>query len=267
MKLQRGFGLAGELDTPTIVQAAVTAELAGYDTYWLSQPAKGSTLVKLAEVAAATSQIRLGVGAIPFTKQSAADLVEEIESLSLPLDRLRLGVGSGIGHGSLDRLREGVDVLRSLIDVEIAIAPLGPEMCRLAGQLADTVLLNWLTPAFAQVSKEWITEGARQADRMPPIVATYVRCALGRVTQAKLEAESQRYGAFPHYARHFSRQDVSPMATTILAQDGQDLQQRIAEYEAVLDHVVIRAITPTDSPVEIAEMIVAGQPKANAFKH
>jgi alkanesulfonate monooxygenase SsuD/methylene tetrahydromethanopterin reductase-like flavin-dependent oxidoreductase (luciferase family) len=260
----RGFGLAGEAPKATILVAAAAAERAGYGTFWLSQPAHGSTLATLAAVADQTSGIRLGVGAIPFTRQGPDEIYHEVLELELPRRRLRLGVGSGTGPGAMTRLRHGVERLRQLTDLEIVVAPLGPKACALAGEVADTVLLNWLTPEYAATSLSWIADGAARAGRPRPLVATYVRCALGEAARGRLEADCVRYGGFPHYAAHFRRQGLEPMATTILAQDPAALRHRLAEYEAVLDHVVVRAITPSDSPAEVLVLIEAAEPDARA---
>lgn len=253
----RGIGLAGETPLASIRAAALAAERSGYGSFWLSQPLHGSSLAKLAQIATETRRIRLGVGAIPFTGLTPDQMAAQIADFGLPPERLRLGVGSGTGPGSLDRLRQGVAQLRSLSDVEIVVAPLGPQMCRLAGEVADTVLLNWLTPAFAEQSAQWVRDGAAAAGRAVPVLACYVRCAMGDEVRPRLEAECGRYGSFPHYAAHFARQGVQPIATTIHASDAGELRQRLERYEAVLDEVIVRVITPHDSPPQILAVIEA----------
>ena len=52
-------------------------------------------------------------------------------------------------------------------------------MCHLAGEVADGVLLNWLTPEHARTSAEWVRAGAAAAQRRPPRLAAYVRVAVG----------------------------------------------------------------------------------------
>lgn len=257
----RGFGLAGETAADTIVTTAIEVERSGYDSFWLSQPKHGSTLSLLQSVSLETANLQLGIGAIPFTSLAPQEISRQVIELSLPLDRLRLGVGSGTGAGSIERLRRGVETLRQLVGVEIVVAPLGPKMCMLAGEIADTVLLNWLTPAFATTSTSWINEGASRAGRTPPSTAAYVRCALGSSSSAALEAECERYGAFPHYAAHFVRQGVRPIDTTIHARDTNELQERLRGYEAVLDHVVVRAITPQFTSSEILSVLLSSTPQ------
>lgn len=256
----RGFGLAGETPLHAILAAAGAAERHGYDSFWLSQPREGPTLATLERVAVETERIRLGVGAIPLTGQRPDEIVRTIDRLALPRQRLRLGIGSGTGPGSLDRLRRGVEQLRALINVEIVVAPLGPKMCALAGELADTVLLNWLTPEYARRSVEWIEHGAAGAGRPRPRAATYVRCAIGNDVGARLAAECDRYGAFPHYAAHFARQGVPPLGTVIHAGDAKELRELLGRYDAILDHVVVRAITTTGTPAEILTLVEAARP-------
>lgn len=258
----RGFGLAGETSLPSILAAAPVAESAGYGSFWLSQPATGSTLATLRRVAEATRTIRLGVGAIPLTSMSAGEIANAVETLSLPRERLRLGIGSGIGPGSLNRLRRGIQELRQLCEAEIAVAPLGPKMCALAGELADTVLLNWLTPEYARQSRGWIRTGAAAASRPEPIVAAYVRCTIDANAGRRLRAECDRYGSFPHYAAHFARQGVDPIQTTIRARDRDELQENLERYHQVLDHVVVRAIAADDRPADgIMWLVEAAAPQ------
>jgi alkanesulfonate monooxygenase SsuD/methylene tetrahydromethanopterin reductase-like flavin-dependent oxidoreductase (luciferase family) len=260
----RGFGLAGEYPLETVRAASVAVEGAGYRSFWLSQPAEGDSLETLADVAGRTSAIELGVGAIPFTLRSPGEMAERVKTLALPADRLQFGVGSGTGPGSLDRLRNGVGDLRQLTGgaIRIVVAPLGPKMCRLAGEVADGVLLNWLTPEYARRSLEWVAEGAESAGRARPEVFTYVRCALGPETDARLAAECMRYGSFPHYARHFRRQGVEPIQTTIPARTPAELQARLSDYEAVLDAVGGRAITPVDRVEQALALVEAASPGA-----
>ncbi len=126
--------------------------------------------------------------------------------------------------------------------------------------MADTVLLNWLTPAYATTAAAWIEEGAATAGRRTPTVCAYVRCALGTAARPRLETECARYGSFPHYAAHFRRQGVDPSETTIRAASAIEIQERLATYAAVLDQVVVRAITPNDAIDEVLALVEAAKP-------
>lgn len=259
-----GLGLAGAYPPATIQAAAIAAEQAGFQTFWLSQPAEGDSLAMLAQLAGETRTIGLGVGAIPFTRKSADELAARVRDLSLPRERLRLGVGSGTGPGSLARLREGVERLRTLLDVEIVVAPLGPKMCRLAGEVADAVLLTWVTADHAATSVAWVEDGAAAAGRERPRVGAYVHCALGTAALPKLDADHARYGSLPHYAAHFRRQGVEPSAATLLASSAPELRERLAAYESALDEVVVRVVTPNDAIDEVMAVIDATTPTARS---
>ena len=63
---------------------------------------------------------------------------------------------------------DGVAHLRANMQTRIVVAALGPKMCQLAGEVADGVLFNWLTPEHARLSAGWVREGAKVAGRTPP---------------------------------------------------------------------------------------------------
>lgn len=256
----RGFGVAGEYPFESIEAAAQATEAAGYRSFWLSQPPNRDSLRTLRLIRGETETIDLGIGAIPLTARPAEEIAAAVNAFGLPLPRLRLGIGSGIGPGALERVRNGVRELKQRLDVHVVVAPLGPKMCRVAGEVGDSVLLNWLVPEFAYRSRQWIDDGAAAAGRTSPPACTYVRCALGEASRARLEQDCARYGAFPHYAAHFRRQGIEPIEATILARTSAELQDRLAEYEAVLDQVIVRAITPIDSIGETLALLEAARP-------
>jgi alkanesulfonate monooxygenase SsuD/methylene tetrahydromethanopterin reductase-like flavin-dependent oxidoreductase (luciferase family) len=66
---------------------------------------------------------------------------------------------------------------RDLPDVPLYLGALGPQMLRLAGELADGALLNWATPERIAQSRAIVAEGAARAGRDPRQVALsmYVR--------------------------------------------------------------------------------------------
>lgn len=259
VKVQRGFGLAGESPWETIHEAAIAVERAGFESIWLSQPAEGLTLAKLHAIAELTRSVRLGVGAIPLTRESPDEIVAQLRTLSFPMERLRLGIGSGTGLGSLSRLHQGVELLRSLVDVEIVVAPLGPKMCMLAGEIADTVLFTWITSSHAEGSLRWVREGATNAGRDVPHATAYVRCAMETTSRSRLQTECDRYGSIPHYAAHFGRQGVQPIETTVLAKSRTDLEDQISAYESVLDQVVVRAFTSA-THTEVLQLVEISRP-------
>jgi alkanesulfonate monooxygenase SsuD/methylene tetrahydromethanopterin reductase-like flavin-dependent oxidoreductase (luciferase family) len=64
--------------------------------------------------------------------------------------------------------------------VPVYLAALGPQMLRLAGEVADGALLNWATPDRIAASRELVADGARRAGRGPADVplTMYVRVCI-----------------------------------------------------------------------------------------
>jgi len=62
----------------------------------------------------------------------------------------------------------------------VALAALGPQMLRLAGEIADGALLNWATPERIAVSRELVDAGAARAGRDPGSVplTMYIRVCI-----------------------------------------------------------------------------------------
>src|SRR5256884_5746651 len=165
--MRLGFALfAGA--APEILRArAREAEGLGYSSFWVNHPGATDGLVALALAARETRRIELGIGVIPLHTRGPESIVQGVRSNALPLGRLLLGVGSP-NPGALRRVRDGIAALGSQLSTRLVVAALGPQMCRLAGEVADGVLFNWLTPEHARRSAEWVHAGAAAADRRSP---------------------------------------------------------------------------------------------------
>ena len=162
------FTLRDPFAWPVFAELTRLGETRGYEAVFLPEIAARDTLVALGLLAGETEPLRLGTGVIPMTARSpmltamAAATVQERSG-----GRLILGVGTGSAvPGALDRLRGFVGQLRALlagerveidgrahqmtlvpeVPVPIWISALGPRAVRLAGSIADGVLLNWCTP-------------------------------------------------------------------------------------------------------------------------
>src|SRR6266849_5384375 len=242
----RGFALfAGT--TPEIIRASAReAEALGYSSFWVNHPGSIDGLASLAHAAGETKRIDLGIGVIPLHTRGPEAIVQGVHATKLPLDRLLLGVGSP-NPNSLGRVRDGVAAIRSQLKTRLVVAALGPKMCRLAGEIADGVLFNWVTPEYARRSAELVREGAAAAKRQPPRLFAYVRVAMGPAAQARLEQEAARYGAIPAYAANFARMGVKPMDTTIAVPTGEALARAITAWHGAVDELVLRAITDKDT--------------------
>ncbi|MBI4269161.1 MAG: LLM class flavin-dependent oxidoreductase [Candidatus Rokubacteria bacterium] len=245
---------------PEIVGAvAREAETLGYGSFWVNHPGATDGLAALAVAAAGTKRVALGVGVIPLHTRGPASIVEGVRAQALPLDRLLLGVGSP-NPGSLARVREGVAALRAELGTRLVVAALGPRMCRLAGEIADGVLFNWLTPEHARRSAEWVREGAAAAKRQPPRLFAYVRLAVGSAALERLRQEGDRYAGIPAYASHFARMGVKPLETAIAASGPEAIAPALARWQGAVDEVVLRAVTGRDTVEEHLALVRAARP-------
>jgi alkanesulfonate monooxygenase SsuD/methylene tetrahydromethanopterin reductase-like flavin-dependent oxidoreductase (luciferase family) len=256
---RRGFGLFAGIEVEVIRSAANAAEALGYDSFWVNHPGTTDGLAVLAQAAAVTRQLKLGVGVIPLTSRDSANIIAGVRQQNLPLDRLLLGIGSP-NPGGLKRVRDGIRALRASLPVEIVIAALGPKMCRLAGEEADGVLFNWLTPEYARTSTEWVREGAAAAGRRPPATYAYVRVALGPAATGRLAREGARYQTIPSYSDHFDRMGVDPVTASVAANTPEQVQSALAQWDGVIDEVVVRAITAADTTEATLELLQAAAP-------
>jgi alkanesulfonate monooxygenase SsuD/methylene tetrahydromethanopterin reductase-like flavin-dependent oxidoreductase (luciferase family) len=74
--------------------------------------------------------------------------------------------------------------------VPVYLAALGPQMLRLAGEVADGALLNWATPDRIAASRDLVADGARRAGRDPADVplTMYVRVCVDDDVEAARRA-------------------------------------------------------------------------------
>lgn len=259
--MARGFALHAGAAPAVIRAAAREAEAAGYGSFWVNYPGPIDGLASLALAAAETRRIALGVGVIPLHTHGPDRILADVRANALPVDRLLLGVGSP-NPGSLGRVRAGVAALRARLPARLVVAALGPRMCRLAGEVADGVLFNWLTPAHALASAEWVRAGAAAAGRSMPRLAAYVRVAVGTTAAARLDEEGRRYAAIPAYAAHFARMGVPPATTAVAAATDAAVADALARWEHAVDDVVVRAIVEREDAVdETLALVRAARPR------
>jgi alkanesulfonate monooxygenase SsuD/methylene tetrahydromethanopterin reductase-like flavin-dependent oxidoreductase (luciferase family) len=246
--MAQGFAVFAGVPAEVVSASAREAEALGYSSFWVNHPGSTDGLAALAAAARETRRVALGVGVIPLHTRGPESIVQGVRGHALPLDRLLLGVGSP-NPGSLARVRAGVAALRAELSTRLVVAALGPKMCRLAGEVADGVLFNWLTPDYARQAAEWVHAGAAAANRRPPTIHAYVRLAVGPGAGARVAEEGVRYAAIPAYAAHFQRMGVKPEATAIAAASAAEASAALAAWRSVVDEVVLRAL-PAQNTVE-----------------
>jgi alkanesulfonate monooxygenase SsuD/methylene tetrahydromethanopterin reductase-like flavin-dependent oxidoreductase (luciferase family) len=215
-----------------LVELARLIEAAGYETIWVPEGSGKDAFSQLTAYALATRDVKLATGIVVVYGRSAS-----IHAMTAAtLDHVSGGraiLGLGIGHKQvvpaqhgvpfdrpLGRIREHVETVRALVrgdgatrrldfiperaHLPIYLAALGPQMCRLAGEIADGVLLNWATPEFAARAAVEVRRGAERAGRDPSAVdvACYIRAAVGddaAAVQRALGQETARYVALDFY--------------------------------------------------------------------
>jgi alkanesulfonate monooxygenase SsuD/methylene tetrahydromethanopterin reductase-like flavin-dependent oxidoreductase (luciferase family) len=257
--MRQGFALFAGIPTDVIQATAREAEALGYSSFWVNHPGPVDGLAALGAAARETRRIALGIGVIPLNTRGPASIVEGVRANALPLPRLLLGVGSP-NPGALRRVRTGVGELRVGLQTSIIVAALGPKMCELAGEVADGVLFNFVTPEHARASADLVRAGAGKAGRPVPTIYSYVRVALGAASRPRLQDEADRYGKIPAYADNFARMGVKPIDTTIMAETPEALRAAVARWSGIVDELVLRAITPADTVEETLTLVRAATP-------
>jgi alkanesulfonate monooxygenase SsuD/methylene tetrahydromethanopterin reductase-like flavin-dependent oxidoreductase (luciferase family) len=256
--MAQGFALFAGIAAEVIRACAREAEALGYTSFWVNHPGSTDGLAALAEGAGQTQRLALGVGVIPLHTRGPESIAQGVRDTRLPLDRLLLGVGSP-NPKSLERVRNGVAALRAQLSTRIIVAALGPKMCRLAGEVADGVLLNWVTPEYARRSADLVREGAAAVRRPPPTIYAYVRLAMGPAA-ARLAEEADRYARIPAYGANFERMGVKPVDTAIAVQAPAGIRPALEPWRGAVDEVVLRAITATDTLDESVALVRAAKP-------
>lgn len=234
-------GLAGSLGPDAVARIAPEVERAGFHALWINDTPDGDALAALAAAARVTERLHLATGVVPVDRRPGDVIAAEVASLGLPLDRLTLGIGSGVAkEGALGRVRQALDELHSAGVPRVIVGALGPKMRRTGAERAEGVLLNWVPP----------TEARAQADALHAIspsahVAVYVRTAIVPAARERLDVETARYASFPNYAANFERMGVDAADTTI--RDVTELSGSLEAYTAVADEIVLRAVVPEDT--------------------
>jgi alkanesulfonate monooxygenase SsuD/methylene tetrahydromethanopterin reductase-like flavin-dependent oxidoreductase (luciferase family) len=242
----KGFAVFAGVSPEIIRASAREAEALGYGSFWVNHPGPVDGLGSLAHAAAETRRLDLGVGVIPLHTRGPESIADGVRQHALAPTRLLLGVGSP-NPEALKRVRDGVAALRATLSTRIIVAALGPKMCRLAGEVADGVLFNWLTPEYARRSADLVRAGAVAAKRATPRLYAYVRLALGPAATERLADEGGRYDAIPAYHAHFVRMGVKPVDTAIAATSADGIKRALAAWDGAVDEVVLRAITAKDT--------------------
>lgn len=210
--------LHGGMEPRHCVEQARAAEAAGLDGVWFAEnPFSRGILPAAAGCAVATKTLQIGAGVFnPYSRHPTL-IAMEIGALDeLSGGRVRLGIGSGIGHAiermgfgydrPLTTLREAIVIIRALLrgeevnhagkvfnvervkldyraraDISIFMAGRGERSLQACGELADGLIVsNMCTCAFVAGAMQVLDAAARAAGRaVMPAVVQYLPCAAG----------------------------------------------------------------------------------------
>lgn len=253
------LGVPGALGPEAVARLAPHVELHGFAALWVNDTPDGDSIAALAAAAAVTTHLRLAAGVIPVDRRSAHDILAAVRSTDVPESRLTIGIGSGAARaGALGRVRDAVGVLRDGTRAAVVVGALGPRMRALGAEVADGVLLNWVTPRDAAAQAREL-----RAVRSPaPRVLVYTRTVVDDAARPALEAEAARYGSIGAYAANFARMGVRPIDAT-LPVPGEDLGSGVRRYLEGVDELVLRAVTPSGSVDELLPFVAAAAAAAH----
>lgn len=233
------FASLGALGPSAVPSIARTAEDLGYQSFWTAEANGTDAFTLLAAANAAAPSLDLGTGIVPMQIRSPSVTAMSAATLQAlaPERTIQLGVGvstpvvAGSWHGSpygarpIAQMREYLTLLRELLSGEpvtfdgdfwsvrkfrlmvrmgdrrprLVVAALNPQMLRLAGELADGVLLNYIPSHHVAASVEQVRAGGDAE------ILCYVHAAVGDFDTAADAARKDIFGyaMADGYARMF----------------------------------------------------------------
>ena len=256
------LGINAGLEGGLARDLAARCQELGYHSLWSNDEPGESGLETLADFSAGAPRLELGVGVLPLDRHRPADIAAEIGRLGLDPAKLWLGIGSGSLRPQLDVVRRSVAELRELLPegTRFVVAAMRERLCRLGGAIADGVLLNWMLPDQSARSREWVREGAEEAGRAAPLVASYVRVAVGAGSLQRLrDAEGFYRTVTEGHRRHFEAMDVPLGTVGVAASSRTEVLDALAPYQSALDLAIVRVLAERDGTA-LAEVADAAAP-------
>jgi 5,10-methylenetetrahydromethanopterin reductase len=290
-----GVLLFSDYTTAELVDLAVSSEALGYRWFWYTDNRFArDCYLGLAAVAAKTQQIRLGTGVTdPYSRHPAltACAIATLDEMCGGRAVLGLGVGTtGFRELGLDRklpvaaLRETVEIVRGLLrgeqvtlagkvvglaggkltfaptrpDIPVYFATHGAQITRLAGQIADGVLIaNTLAPrAFAHYLDR-LDEGLARAGRDPAhfdiglrVEACIADDDAAAFAVMRRRAAARLLGQYPHWEH--------------LTELGIDLPPAFAELAQARPPDAAERAAPLLPRAAVETMVLAGNPDSVA---
>lgn len=260
------------LGVPGALEVATRAEAMGYHSFWTAEVTGAEAFSILAAAGAAAPTMGLGTGVLALqlrTPMLAAMGAATLQALH-PDAEIVLGVGisspvvttrwhgAPYGDRPVERTREFVTLVKECLTGEsvtfegefyscsrftlgvrlgerrpkVVVGALNPKMLRMAGEVADGVLLNYLPSSHVPWSVEQIRAGGDAA------VYAYVHCSASEradgIDAARRDLFS--YAVVDSYARNFDRAGFSEEVAAIRAAHA--ARDREGALAAVSDRMV-----------------------------
>jgi alkanesulfonate monooxygenase SsuD/methylene tetrahydromethanopterin reductase-like flavin-dependent oxidoreductase (luciferase family) len=209
MRIDTEFNSAAQVPAHICVEATVRAEERGFGCVWKGESNSRDPLVLLSAYAARTSRVELGTAIYHIFGRSPVTMGIQAATLNeYAKGRLILGLGVAnptiaAWHGDryerpVTRIREYVEIVRAVYAGErieyrgktlestegfklafepppyplrVWLAALGEKMARLAGRIADGVLINMANPERVAQIAGWVRQAAAEAGRDPDEIA------------------------------------------------------------------------------------------------
>jgi probable F420-dependent oxidoreductase len=288
---ERSVVLPYWLDRPAeeAVEIALAAERAGFTRLWVGEMATFDAFALATAIGLRAPRLRLCIGPLAIGVRSPVGIalgVASVATLTGAAVDVALGASSpAIVSGWHDRpwealprqMSESVMVLRALLgggrgdfdgtrvrtrgfrlqrpqpEATITVAAFGPAMTRVAARVADTVVLNLVTPAHIATVRELVDAEASRVGRAAPRLAVWVPVALdpGSATLQQMAAQIALYLRPPGYGEMFAA-----LGFGTLVDDARRGRPRL-ELATAIPRELLAAVGAIGSATEIAAGIAA----------
>ena len=259
------------------------AETLGYESVWIAEVGGNDAFALGSAVGAATERLRIGTAVVPMNIRGPALLAMSVATMdAMSNGRAICGIGvsspqivsdwNGQPYDRpLRRARETIEVLRRAFagekvvydggvvkvagyrmmpapgrSIPIYLGALNRRMLRLAGEVADGVVINMLGESFVPTVVAEVRKGAEKAGRNPDDIEVVMRvqCCVTDEPAAVREAFAHGFGAYivaPGYDTFFTWQGFGDVVEGVrAARANRDrAASRAAVSEELLDSLVV----------------------------
>jgi len=276
-----------------LVDRAVAAESAGFDSVWLPQVGTVDALMVLALAGRETTKIELGTAVVPtYPRHPTALAQQALTAQDASNNRLALGIG--LSHkffieGSLGldysrpipHTREYLTILNGLLEGDVVkhrgdeynvkaqvgvtgatrppvlVAALGPAMLRLCGRLSDGTI-TWMggIDFLRDNAIPTMSEAAAKAGRAAPRFVAMVPVLLSDDAAAGRDTINETfamYGQIPSYRATLDRGGAAQPADVAVVGSADDIAAGVRAYRDIGVTEFV-AVVPRSAPSEAATM-------------